>query len=117
MMDSPAATDTPDPADYCVVFVTCPDAALAKALARGLVEAKLAACASILPGIQSTYTWQGKVEEAPEWLLMIKTIRIQFESLCQWVRERHPYTVPEIIACPLSAGNPAYLRWIQTTLA
>jgi len=63
--------------------------------------------------IRSTYWWKGKVEEAEEWLLMMKTRRGLFSSLEKEIKALHPYEVPEIIALPIVAGSAPYLEWIQ----
>jgi len=97
---------------YCVVLITVPDAESGKRIAETLVEERLAACANRLPGLLSTYRWQGKVEQAAEELLVVKTREELVEGLTARVRELHPYTVPEIIALPIVAGSQYYLNWI-----
>jgi len=97
---------------YCVVLITVPDAESGKRIAETLVEERLAACANRLPGLLSTYRWQGKVEQAAEELLVVKTREELVEGLTARVRELHPYTVPEIIALPIVAGSQDYLNWI-----
>lgn len=81
-------------------------------IARALVEKRLAACAQVLGPIRSYYWWQGKLEEAEEWLLQLKTRADLYARLEQALRAMHPYTVPEILAFPVVAGNPAYLEWL-----
>jgi periplasmic divalent cation tolerance protein len=98
--------------EYCLVWVSAASEAEAIAIARALVEAKLAACASITP-ITSVYTWQSQLCQAQEWQLSIKTKRSCFDALKQRVTELHSYDVPEIIATPIEAGSPAYLSWIN----
>lgn len=80
-------------------------------LARRLVEDRLAACVQVLPGIQSTYRWNGKIEEAQEALLVIKTSPQRRPELMQVLAENHPYAVPEILALPSSAVHGPYLAW------
>jgi periplasmic divalent cation tolerance protein len=85
----------------------------AKLIAMALVEEKLAACVTIQPRVQSVYRWQGKVEQAEEYLLLIKTRASLWDALRGRVLQLHSYDVPELIAVPVSHGNPAYLRWID----
>ena len=98
--------------DYIVVYVTAP-AEEALQMARTLVEERLVACVNIVPGLRSIYWWQGKVEDEPEVLCIMKTSKNLFESLRDRVRELHSYEVEEIIALPILAGNLPYLDWIK----
>jgi periplasmic divalent cation tolerance protein len=100
--------------DKIVIFSTCGSPEEAERLARLLVERRLAACVNILPPVRSIYRWQGKMEDAAEWMLMIKTQRARFEELSEALRAAHSYEVPEILALPVIAGSPAYLDWIST---
>ncbi|KAL5285048.1 CUTA family protein [Megaselia abdita] len=99
-----------------IAYVTIPDDASAKVLAHKIVTNKLAACVNILPGITSIYTWEGKVNEDSEVLMMIKTRTSRVEDLVKFVKESHPYSVAEVITVPIEAGNPPYLDWIQKTV-
>jgi periplasmic divalent cation tolerance protein len=99
--------------DHLLVMTTLPDEASARALARCLVEQRLAACVNISPAIQSIYRWQGAIEEANEVTLLIKTMRSHYDELEAAIRHAHPYEVPEIIAVPIATGLPAYLEWIE----
>lgn len=96
---------------YGVVLVTAPSQEEATAIAQALIAAKLAACVSLLP-VYSIYTWQGQVEQANEWQLLIKSDLEQFSALEAKVRELHSYQVPEIIALPILHGSQPYLNWI-----
>jgi len=96
-----------------VVFVTSPGEEEASSLARALVEAKLAACVNMVSNVRSIYSWQGKIEDDRELLMIIKTQRHLFDRLTTKVREIHSYDVPEIIALPIVEGSPDYLRWLQ----
>jgi len=98
--------------DYIVVFVTAPENEAA-ALAKTLVEERLVACVNIVPGLRSIYWWQGKIEDEPEVLCIMKTRSNLFEFLRDRVRELHSYEVEEIIALPILAGNLPYLDWIK----
>ncbi|KAL3690083.1 hypothetical protein R1sor_016392 [Riccia sorocarpa] len=95
-----------------VVYVTVPNKETATSLATSIVTNKLAACVSQIPGITSTYVWEGKVETEQEILLMIKTRRALLDSLTAHVKSNHPYTVPEVIATPILGGNDSYMKWV-----
>lgn len=95
-----------------LVLSNLPDAPSAQALARMLVEQRLAACVNILPAVQSVYRWQGAIEEATETTVLIKTTPARYAELEAAIRGTHPYEVPEIIALPVAAGLPAYLDWV-----
>ncbi|XP_064179790.1 protein CutA homolog isoform X1 [Anguilla rostrata] len=97
---------------HSAAFVTCPNEQVAKDLARGMVEKKLAACVNIIPKITSIYQWQGKIEEDNEVLLMIKTRSSKVSALAEYVRSNHPYEVAEVISLPIDQGNPPYLKWL-----
>ncbi|HEY76594.1 MAG TPA: divalent-cation tolerance protein CutA [Thermoflexia bacterium] len=88
----------------------------AQEIARALVERRLVACAQVLGPITSTYWWQGQVESAQEWLCILKTRSDLYEELERTLTSLHPYEVPEILATPVAAGNPAYLAWLDETL-
>ncbi|HSN90860.1 MAG TPA: divalent-cation tolerance protein CutA [Anaeromyxobacteraceae bacterium] len=107
----------PGPTDALVVLVTAPDAERAAAMARALVEERLAACGNVLPGIRSIYRWEGKVQDDGEALLLLKTTRARFEALRDRVLSLHPYQVPEVIAVPVEAGSAPYLAWIASETA
>ncbi|GAB4390663.1 MAG: divalent-cation tolerance protein CutA [Thermodesulfovibrionales bacterium] len=96
-----------------VVFVTAPDAGEAAAMARALVEERLAACVNIVGGVRSIYSWEGKVEDGSEALMVIKTREALFEALAKRVAELHSYEVPEVIALPITKGAEKYLRWME----
>ena len=103
------------PTDALVVLVTAPSPEVAAGLARALVEARLAACGSVVPGLRSIYRWEGKVQDEAEVLLILKTTRGRFEALRDEVLRRHPYQVPEVLALPVEAGSAAYLAWIAAS--
>ena len=102
---------------YCVVFVTAGSRSEARRIARALLEQRLVACANIVPGIESHYWWEGKIDHAREWLLVMKTQRSKFRAVERAVKQLHSYQVPEIIALPLFAGQTDYLRWIDISLS
>lgn len=99
------------------VITTVDDRQKAHEIARALVERRLAACAQVVGPIRSYYWWQGKLEEAEEWLLQLKTRVELYDELERALRAMHPYTVPEILAFPVVAGNPAYLEWLREELS
>lgn len=94
---------------------TCPDAESATKLAETLVGERLAACVNRLPGVFSTYRWQGEVNTDSEELLLIKTAADRFETLKARLLELHPYELPELIALPIERGHAAYLDWVRST--
>jgi len=102
-----------DTADAIIVFMTASNGEEAARLADMLVGAHLAACVQILPEMESVYRWQGKIERAPEILLLAKTTKSKFEKLEREVRALHSYDTPEIIAVPVVAGSAPYLEWLN----
>jgi len=102
--------------DKIVVFSTCATGAEAEKIARGLVEARLAACVNVIPGARSFYRWQGAIEDVTEFLLIIKCSRDRFNALRAEIERLHSYEVPEIIALPLVDGSPSYLNWLDSEL-
>ena len=99
--------------EYLLVLNTCPGSITAKKIANTLVENQLAACVQIIPGIQSFFRWVGKVDNAEEQLLLIKTTSRRYPELEQCIRTMHPYELPEIVAVPISTGLLGYLSWID----
>jgi periplasmic divalent cation tolerance protein len=101
---------------FCVVLITAPAGEKASALARLLVEQKLAACVNRLPGVESVYWWHGKIETAAEELLIAKTDKLKVKALVKAVKAAHPYETPEVVALRIKEGNRDYLRWIADSL-
>ncbi len=101
------------PSDPLVILATAPDDAVAKRLARQLVEERHAACVGCLPGLRSVYRWEGEVEEAAEVQLVIKTVRARLPGLRAAYQAAHPYEVPELLVLPVADGGAAYLRWLE----
>jgi periplasmic divalent cation tolerance protein len=99
--------------DVLLVLTNCPDATVAERIARALVENRLAACVNQLPPVTSTYRWQGAVETAEEFTLLIKCTRDRYPAVEEAIRQLHPYQVPEIVALAMVAGFGPYLRWID----
>jgi periplasmic divalent cation tolerance protein len=102
--------------DKIVVLTTCDSEMLAEQLARHLVEHRLAACVNILPRARSVYRWQEKIEDAGEWVLLIKSRRDLFAPLRAEIQKLHTYEVPEVIAIPIVDGSDAYLGWLDGQL-
>jgi periplasmic divalent cation tolerance protein len=98
--------------DAMVVLITAPNENDAEVIAKALLEARLAACVNIIRNIRSLYRWQGKVEDEQEVLMIVKTRKERFGELVKKVRGLHSYTVPEIIALPVTDGLEEYLGWI-----
>ena len=96
-----------------VVLVTAPDQACAERLARTLVEEKLAACVSVVPGVRSFYRWEGAVQDDAELLLVAKTRSEQGPALAARVKELHPYDLPEVLELPAVGGSEPYLDWVR----
>ena len=102
--------------EHCLVLCTCGDDATAELLAHGLVEAQLAACVNIVPGLTSVYSRQGRVQSDRECLLIAKTRYDRFAQLRDHLRSKHPYELPEIIALPVAAASGDYLAWIDASV-
>lgn len=97
--------------DKRIVFTAAGSEEEARKIARFLVEGRLAACVNIIPQVTSIYRWQGKVEEACEWLLIVKTTAVAFGQVCQALAD-HSYDVPECVCVTIEDGSPSYLQWI-----
>lgn len=98
--------------DVVVVLVTTPSSEIADRLAIGVVEARLAACVAVLPGVKSVYRWQGAIERADELQVMVKTARDRVDALRALITSLHPHEVPELLVLPVVDGLPAYLAWV-----
>jgi periplasmic divalent cation tolerance protein len=102
--------------DKRVVLTTTPSEEEARKIARTLVSERLAACVNIIPKIESIYRGQDKVEEAREYLLLIKTTESAFPRLQEKLKELHSYELPECIALAMTAGSPRYLKWVDDSV-
>lgn len=103
-----------DPAEVIVVITNTPDAETAAHLSQAVLQARTAACVNRLAPVESEYWWQGKLERAQEWPLLIKTTRARYAALEAVIRQHHPYDVPEIIAWPVVTGYSPYLEWLRS---
>jgi len=101
------------PTPYMIIFCTVPDSTTAKKIARILVEEKLAACCNILADLNSIFSWENKIHDEAELLLIIKSRKELFPALVRQIKKLHPYSVPEIIAIPIMNGNREYLKWME----
>jgi len=99
------------------VFVTVPNKKEANKIASALIKDRLVACVNIVDNIKSVYRWKGKVENSKELLLIIKTKKSAVVKLIKKIKSLHSYTVPEIIAFPITGGNKEYLEWVNDSLA
>ncbi|BDB25750.1 divalent-cation tolerance protein CutA [Cupriavidus sp. P-10] len=108
----PDSSPSHDSAEVIVVITNTPDAETAARLSRAVLEARAAACVNRLAPVESQYWWQGALEQAQEWPLLIKTTRARYAALEAVIRQHHPYDVPEIIALPVTAGFAPYLAWV-----
>ncbi len=100
-----------------LVLVTASSAAEARVIASAILEQKLAACVNILPGVESHYWWQGKLESGAEVMLLIKSSAEQFEALAALVKAKHSYECPEIVALAPQELAPAYRKWWEESQA
>ena len=102
--------------DKIVVLSTCANEEEAERIARLLVEQRLAACVNVIPRVRSYYRWQGAVESAEEWLLVIKSSRELFDAMRAALEQSHSYEVPEAIALAVVDGAKNYVNWLEASL-
>jgi periplasmic divalent cation tolerance protein len=100
-------------ASLAVVLVTVPDLKTARSLAKAALKARLAACANLIPKIESHYWWRGKAESSQEILILFKTAKTRLPALEQLILANHPYDTPEFLVLAISTGNRKYLDWIK----
>ena len=98
---------------YVMAITTVPTVEAGKQLVRGLIERRLIACGSIVPGAHSIYRWKGAIEETAEAVVLLKTRVERWDELKQVVPTLHPYEVPELIVVPITGGHKPYLDWLS----
>jgi len=98
---------------FAVVLVTAPDMKVARKLARAALEARLIACANLIPKIESHYWWRGKIQSGRETLLLLKTANTRLVELEKLILAWHPYNTPEFVVLTLDAGSERYLGWLK----
>ncbi len=103
--------------DPYLIYITCAHAEEAKDLARGLLDAKLIACANILPGMTSLYCWDGSVVEEKEAVLLCKTHADKFDAVEDYIKQQHSYDVPCIVGWPLKGVHQPYCHWLESQIS
>lgn len=100
--------------DLLLVLITAPSQEAAEQLARQLLQERLAACVNLVSGVQSLYWWEGELQSDSETLMVVKTRKEGFwERFIPFVKQYHPYQVPEVLALPILGGNADYLQWMR----
>ena len=99
-----------------IVLVTTPDVGVGRDLAREILQARLAACVNIIPGLESHYWWQGNLDRSAEALLLIKTTKKHLKALEKLVSHKHPYDTPEFLAFPATMVAEKYLAWVRDSV-
>jgi periplasmic divalent cation tolerance protein len=103
--------------ELALVLMTAPDAPLAESIGRALVDERLAACATVVPGVVSVYRWEGEARADAEVQVLLKTRRDLLPRLFRRAAELHPYEVPELIATPIVGAAEAYRQWVLDATA
>src|SRR5271155_4728564 len=103
-------------AQFHIVLVTAPNRKIARQLAKSALQARVAACANLISGLESHYWWKGRVESSPEVLVIFKTIKKHLRKLEKLVLVKHPYDTPEFVVLPLTGGNERYLGWLARSV-
>jgi len=103
--------------DCLLVLCTCPPGPAAADIAEALVGERLAACVNQLPGVLSSFRWEGRVQQETETLLLIKSTRDRLAALTARIRTLHPYELPEVVAVPVMGGLESYLDWVRDSVA
>ncbi len=103
-------------AQFQIVLVTAPSRKTARRLAKSALQARLAACANLLSGLESHYWWQGRLESSAEVLIIFKTVKKHLRKLEKLILDNHPYDTPEFVVLPLAAGHERYLDWLAQSV-
>ncbi len=114
-LGSPKINGVKSASAFVLVLLTAPDLKTARALGRSAVRSHLAACANLIPHVESHYWWRGRLESSQEVLLILKTTRARLPALEKLVLAAHPYDTPEMLAVPLRAGTTRYLAWLSAS--
>src|SRR5687768_10695091 len=104
------------PPEFVIAFVTAPELDVARKVARAALEARAAACANIVPAIESHYWWQGTLETSNEALVVFKTTTAESERLREIILKNHPYKTPEFITTAITSGSKPYLDWLADSV-
>lgn len=104
------------PNEHAVVFVTAPNITVARKIAAAALTERLAACANLIPKIESHYWWQGQLESSSEVLILMKTRAEKLADLEKIVLKNHPYQTPEFVAMRIETGNEKYLQWLTDSV-
>lgn len=99
--------------EYRFLYIPCKDKDEARHIGAELVKTRLAACANIIPGMESIYHWNGKIEHDQESILILKSTANQISAIETTVQQLHSYDVPCVISLPIQSGNEPYLKWIK----
>ena len=102
-------------AQFSLVLVTAPDLKTARALAKSALQARLIACANLIPRLESHYWWDGQLQSGTEVLLLLKSPKSKLAALEKLILAKHPYDTPEFLVVPVSAGNKKYLAWLSAS--
>ena len=116
-MSAGSPPEIESPPEVVVVLSTVPADERGPALARALVDERLAACVNLVPGLRSIYRWQGALHDDSETLAIIKTTRARLPALLARLPALHPYQVPEVLAVPVVGGHLPYLAWVGSEVA
>ncbi len=100
----------------CLIYSTHPSPEQARASADALLDAQLAACCNILPGMESHYIWEGKRSSGNETVMLSKTSAAQAAQVMELLKAQHPYACPCILQLPIEGGNPAFLAWVEQSV-
>lgn len=100
--------------EIIIVLVTVPGVRVGNRVSKGILTSRLAACVTVISGVRSMYWWKGKIAQANEVMLVMKTTKSKYQKLERRIMDLHPYEIPEIIAIPLVAGSPRYIGWVAS---